>query len=64
MYMHLTPTLRRLRQEDFEFKVSLGYPAKAYLQKWGGDWGEQVKNEEKRVRQGGRIMRWARTALH
>lgn len=34
--MHLTPTLRRLRQEDFEFRVSLGYPAKAYLQKWGG----------------------------
>lgn len=41
--MHLTPILRRLRQEDFEFKVSLGYPAKAYLQKWGEKLGRAGK---------------------
>jgi hypothetical protein len=32
-YMPVMPARRRLRQEDCEFKISLGYIARAYLLK-------------------------------
>lgn len=46
-YKHVTPGLRKLKQEDIEVQISLGYMARSYLKK------QKREKEEGREASGG-----------
>jgi hypothetical protein len=56
-YTSIIPAVRRLRQEDLEFKASLGYTAKPCLKKENKKKRKEKEKEKKRRHRGRETQR-------